>query len=208
MLITAFVSFGLLPVQLVGIVLLMASAVCFLLELKHPGLGLPTLGGVVFLVLGALWLYSSSVPSAEVSPWLIVLVAAGLVVFFGFVVRGVMEAHQTLGPLLGPISATVFAVALLCSGISSSTVGTMAGQSILEGFLEVRFSIFLRRLLTLIPAIVVIAIGLDPLKILILSQAALSFTLPFALIPLLILTNNPAVMDRFTWSPSSSRASA
>ena len=73
----------------------------------------------------------------------------------------------------------------------------MAGQIILEGFLEVRFSIFLRRLLTLIPAIVVIAIGLDPLKILILSQAALSFTLPFALIPLLILTNNPAVMDRF-----------
>jgi membrane-bound serine protease (ClpP class) len=94
MLIISFISFGLLPVQLVGLVLLVASAVCFLLELKHPGLGLPTLGGVVFLVLGALWLYSSSVPSAQVSPWLIVLVAAGLVVFFGFVVRGVMEARR------------------------------------------------------------------------------------------------------------------
>jgi membrane-bound serine protease (ClpP class) len=94
MLVTSFISFGLLPVRLVGIVLLLASAVCFLLELKHPGLGLPTVGGVVFLVMGALWLYSSSVPSAQVSPWLIVLVAAGLVVFFGFVIRGVMEARR------------------------------------------------------------------------------------------------------------------
>jgi manganese transport protein len=107
------------------------------------------------------------------------------------------QAHQTLGPLLGPVSATVFAIALLCSGLSSSTVGTMAGQVIIDGFMEVKFSIFLRRLLTLIPAIVVIAIGLDPLKILILSQVVLSFTLPFALIPLLVLTGREAVMDRF-----------
>ncbi len=73
----------------------------------------------------------------------------------------------------------------------------MAGQMILEGFLDVRFSIFLRRLLTLLPAVIVIAIGLDPLRILLLSQAALSFTLPFALIPLLILTRRAAVMRRF-----------
>jgi manganese transport protein len=77
-------------------------------------------------------------------------------------------------------------------------VGTMAGQVIIEGFLQIRFSIFLRRLITLIPAIVVIAIGLDPLKILILSQVVLSFTLPFALIPLMILTGRRKVMDRFT----------
>jgi manganese transport protein len=107
------------------------------------------------------------------------------------------EAHRTLGPLLGPTSATVFAIALLCSGLSSSTVGTMAGQVVLEGFLDVKFSIFLRRLLTLVPAIVVIAMGLDPLKILILSQVCLSFTLPFALIPLLLLTGNPDVMGAF-----------
>jgi manganese transport protein len=107
------------------------------------------------------------------------------------------EAHRTLGPLLGPTSATVFAIALLCSGLSSSTVGTMAGQVVLEGFLDVKFSIFLRRLLTLVPAIVVIAMGLDPLKILILSQVCLSFTLPFALIPLLVLTGNPDVMGAF-----------
>jgi manganese transport protein len=107
------------------------------------------------------------------------------------------EAHHTLGPLLGPTSAIVFAIALLCSGLSSSTVGTMAGQVILEGFLDIKFSIFLRRLITLIPAIVVIATGLDPLKILILSQVALSFTLPFALVPLLLLTSNGKVMGEF-----------
>jgi manganese transport protein len=141
----------------------------------------------VFAAMNGAWLVNSAM----------IIVAAAAFAGTGRDGMSIEEAHQTLGPLLGPISATVFAVALLCSGISSSTVGTMAGQIILEGFLEVRFSIFLRRLLTLIPAIVVIAIGLDPLKILILSQAALSFTLPFALIPLLILTNNPAVMDRF-----------
>jgi membrane-bound serine protease (ClpP class) len=94
MLVTSFVSFGLLPVNLVGVVLLIASAVCFLLELKHPGLGLPTAGGVVFLIFGALFLYSGSVPNAAVSPWLIALVAGALVLFFGFVVKGVMEARH------------------------------------------------------------------------------------------------------------------
>ena len=107
------------------------------------------------------------------------------------------DAHHTLGPLLGPASAMIFAIALLCSGLSSATVGTMAGQIVLEGFLDVKFSIFLRRLITLIPAIVVIATGLDPLKILILSQVVLSFALPFALIPLLILTNRVDVMGQF-----------
>ncbi len=111
------------------------------------------------------------------------------------------DAHQTLGPLLGPASATIFAVALLCSGLSSATVGTMAGQVVLEGFLEIRFSIFLRRLLTLVPALVVIAGGLDPLKILLLSQVVLSFALPFALIPLLLLTGRAAVMGRFVNKP-------
>jgi membrane-bound serine protease (ClpP class) len=94
MLVTSFISFGLLPVNLVGIVLLIASAVCFLLELKHPGLGLPLVGGVVFLIFGGLWLFSASVPNASVSPWLIALVAAGTVVFFGFVVKSVMESRR------------------------------------------------------------------------------------------------------------------
>ena len=107
------------------------------------------------------------------------------------------DAHRTLGPLLGEASAFFFAVALLCSGLSSSTVGTMAGQVIIEGFLNIKFSIFLRRLLTLIPAIIVIASGLDPLRILILSQVVLSFALPFALIPLLLLTGNRKLMGAF-----------
>ena len=107
------------------------------------------------------------------------------------------EAHRTLGPLLGPASATIFALALLCSGLSSSTVGTMAGQVVLEGFLNIRFSIFLRRLLTLIPSLVVIASGLDAFRILILSQVVLSFALPFALVPLLVLTSRKGVMERF-----------
>ena len=73
----------------------------------------------------------------------------------------------------------------------------MAGQVIIEGFLDIKFSIFLRRIITIIPAIIVIAIGLDPLKILILSQVVLSFTLPFALVPLLILTSRKSVMESF-----------
>jgi len=112
-------------------------------------------------------------------------------------VTTIEDAHRTLGPLLGPLSATVFAVALLCSGLSSSTVGVMAGQVIIEGFLDIKFSIFLRRLITIIPALVVIAIGLDPLKILILSQVVLSFALPFALIPLLVLTSRVSVMKTY-----------
>jgi manganese transport protein len=112
-------------------------------------------------------------------------------------VASIEDAHRTLAPLMGSFSALIFAVALLCSGLSSSTVGVMAGQVIIEGFLDIKFSIFLRRFITIIPAIVIIALGLDPLKILILSQVVLSFTLPFALIPLLILTGRGKVMKSY-----------
>ena len=141
----------------------------------------------VIVAMNGAWLVNSAM----------IIVAAAAFAGKGMTTMSIEAAHATLGPLLGPASATLFAVALLCSGLSSSTVGTMAGQMILEGFMQVRFSIFLRRLLTLLPALVVIAIGLDPLRILLLSQAALSFTLPFALIPLLILTQRAGVMQRF-----------
>jgi manganese transport protein len=95
----------------------------------------------------------------------------------------------------------VFAVALLCSGLSSSTVGVMAGQVIIEGFLEIKFPIFLRRFITVVPALIIIGLGLDPLKILVDSQVLLSFTLPAALIPLLILTNRESVMRDFMSAP-------
>jgi manganese transport protein len=109
----------------------------------------------------------------------------------------IQDAFHTLAPLLGRGAAIVFAVALLCSGLSSSTVGVMAGQVILEGFLGVKFPIFVRRFITVLPALAVIGLGWDPLRILIDSQVLLSFTLPAALIPLLILTKRDAVMGAF-----------
>jgi manganese transport protein len=142
----------------------------------------------VFVAMNGAWLINSAM----------IVMAAVAFSHLSNPVTTIEEAHHTLGPLLGPMAATVFAVALLCSGLSSSTVGVMAGQVIIEGFLDIKFSIFLRRLITIIPAMVVIAVGLDPLKILILSQVVLSFALPFALVPLLVLTNRASVMRSFT----------
>jgi manganese transport protein len=138
----------------------------------------------VLLAMNGAWLINSA---------MVVMAAA---VFFGgrFQVYSIEAAHTTLAPLLGSFAATAFAVALLASGLSSSTVGTMAGQVVLQGFMNFKISIFLRRLLTMIPAIVVIAWGLDPLKTLVLSQAVLSFCLPFAILPLLMLTRRQDVM--------------
>ena len=130
--------------------------------------------------------------------WLIntamVVMAAAVFYRHGLDVHSIETAHHTLVPLLGRLAGVAFAIALLCSGLSSSTVGTMAGQVILQGFLHIRISIFARRLITMVPAIAVIALGLDPLKTLILSQVVLSFCLPFALVPLLVLTRRSDVM--------------
>jgi len=138
----------------------------------------------VFAAMNGAWLINTA---------MIVMAAA---VFFthGQHVTSIEDAHQTLAPLLGGVSAMAFALALLLSGLSSSTVGTMAGQVIIEGFLNIRFSVFLRRLITMIPALIVIAMKLDPLKILVLSQVGLSFALPFALVPLILLTRRTKVM--------------
>src|SRR5512146_1908173 len=99
--------------------------------------------------------------------WLInsamIIMAAAVFFHTGQRVTSIESAHQTLRPLLGNLSAGAFAVALLLSGLSSSAVGTMAGQVIIEGFLDIKFPIFLRRLITVIPALVVIGLGLDPL---------------------------------------------
>jgi manganese transport protein len=141
----------------------------------------------VFVAMNGAWLINSAM-----------IIMAAVAFTHGTVVDDVEVAYKTLGPLLGPMAAGTFAVALLCSGLSSSTVGVMAGQVIIEGFLHIRFPIFLRRLITVIPAIAVIATGFSPLKIIVLSQAVLSFTLPAALIPLLILTNRRSVMADFS----------
>jgi manganese transport protein len=91
-------------------------------------------------------------------------------------------------------AAVLFAVALLVSGLASSSVGTYAGQVIMSGFLRRRIPLFLRRALTMIPALVTLALGVDPTWALVLSQVVLSFGIPFALVPLLLLTRDPDVM--------------
>jgi manganese transport protein len=146
----------------------------------------------VFVAMNGAWLINSA---------MIVMAAVALGLGHGGgpdVSPTIQDAFHTLGPLLGRGAAVVFAVALLCSGLSSSTVGVMAGQVIIEGFLDIKFPIFLRRVITVIPALIVIGVGWDPLKILIGSQVLLSFTLPAALIPLLLLTNRKAVMGEFS----------
>ena len=104
------------------------------------------------------------------------------------------EAHQTLAPLLGSASSWVFAVSLLASGLSSSTVGTMSGQVIMQGFVHWQIPIWVRRLLTMLPALIVIGIGLEPTRTLVLSQVVLSFGLPFALVPLALFTARADLM--------------
>ncbi len=104
------------------------------------------------------------------------------------------EAHKTLAPLLGAASSWVFAISLLASGLSSSTVGTMSGQVIMQGFLHRQIPIWLRRLVTMVPALVVIGIGLPPTRTLVISQVVLSFGLPFALVPLVLFTARAKLM--------------
>ena len=116
------------------------------------------------------------------------------------------EAHRTLEPLLGSTARWVFAVSLLASGLSSSAVGTMAGQVIMQGFLKRKISIWLRRLVTIIPSLVVIAIGLDPTRTLVISQVVLSFGLPFAIIPLVIFTSRKKIMGDLVNRPATTVA--
>jgi manganese transport protein len=107
------------------------------------------------------------------------------------------QVHALLDPLLGPGAAILFALALLASGLSSSSVGTLAGQVIMEGFIGRTIPLFLRRVITMVPAIVVIAVGVNPTRALILSQVILSFGIPFALIPLILASRDRAIMGRF-----------
>jgi manganese transport protein len=104
------------------------------------------------------------------------------------------EAHRTLEPLLGSAASWIFAVSLLASGLSSSSVGTMAGQVIMQGFLHFHIPAWVRRLVTMFPSLIVIFIGLDPTRTLVISQVVLSFGLPFAIIPLIMFTRRRDLM--------------
>ncbi|ANJ29058.1 divalent metal cation transporter [Agromyces aureus] len=106
-------------------------------------------------------------------------------------------AHAALQVSLGPIIATLFAVGLLASGLASTSVGAYAGAEIMHGLLHVRVPLIARRLVTLVPALVILALGFDPTLSLVLSQVVLSFGIPFALIPLISVTAKRGVLGRF-----------
>jgi manganese transport protein len=131
----------------------------------------------------------------------IVITAAGAFGEAGIAIESIEAAHETLAPLLGSAASVAFALALLAAGLSSSTTATLAGQVIIEGFLGVRFGLLLRRAITVIPAIVVIAAGLDAYLILIVSQVALSIQLPFAILPLVWLTARRDVLGAYANRP-------
>jgi manganese transport protein len=109
-------------------------------------------------------------------------------------IASIEEAYRTLTPLLGSLAGGVFAISLLASGLSSSTVGTMAGQVIMQGFLHWHIPLWVRRAVTIIPALIIIALGFDPTRTLVVSQVVLSFGIPFALIPLVMFTRRTDLM--------------
>jgi manganese transport protein len=115
--------------------------------------------------------------------------------------RGLLDVGNDLGQVfqgldryIGGHSGLVFGVALLASGVSSSCVGTMSGQVVMQGFIRYQIPIFLRRAITMTPALILIAVGFDPSRALVLSQVFLSFGIPFALVPLVVFTRDPELM--------------
>src|SRR6059058_536805 len=123
------------------------------------------------------------------------IIAASLFHGSGLVnVDSIEGAHAGFGSLVGGEAALAFALALLASGLASSSVGTQAGQVVMQGFIHRSIPVAVRRLVTMAPALIVLAIGVDPSGALVISQVVLSFGIPFALVPLVLLTRRPDVM--------------
>ena len=152
---------------------------------------------------------------------LIAMVLAGLInismlvvaatVFFGSGLTHVASletAHRTLQPILGGASSALFALALTASGLSSSTVGTMSGQVVMQGFVRRRIPIFVRRAVTMAPAFVVLGLTTDITRTLVISQVVLSFGIPFALLPLVFFTSKRDVMGKLVNRPLTIAAGA
>lgn len=116
-------------------------------------------------------------------------------------VADITTAYQTLTPLLGGTAALVFGISLLASGVSSSNVGTMAGQVVMQGFINFHIPVWLRRTLTMVPALSAIILGLDPTRTLVVSQVVLSFALPIPVITLIIFTQNRRIMGTLVNRP-------
>lgn len=112
-------------------------------------------------------------------------------------VAEIETAYRTLTPLLGGAAASVFLVSLMASGISSSAVGTMAGQMIMQGFVGFRIPIWVRRMVTMVPAFVVVALGVNATTALVVSQVVLSFALPIPMIALVLFTRRRDIMGEF-----------
>ncbi len=120
----------------------------------------------------------------------------------------IQDAHKTLQPLLGPAASWIFAISLLASGLSSSSVGTMAGQVIMQGFIHRRIPAWIRRVVTMVPSVLVIILGIDPTRALVLSQVVLSFALPFPVIPLVFFTRRKDLMGVLVNRPLTTVAAA
>jgi manganese transport protein len=116
-------------------------------------------------------------------------------------VAQIETAYHTLAPLLGGAAAFIFLMSLMASGISSSVVGTMAGQVIMQGFLRRRIPVWLRRSVTMVPAFIVVAAGADVTRCLVISQVVLSMVLPVPMIALLVLSRRRSVMGDFAMGP-------
>jgi manganese transport protein len=104
------------------------------------------------------------------------------------------EAHSQFSTLVGGGAALAFALALLASGLASSSVGTFAGQVVMQGFINRRIPLFARRAITMAPSLIILAIGVNPSTTLVISQVVLSFGIPFALVPMVLLTRRPEIM--------------
>jgi manganese transport protein len=131
------------------------------------------------------------------------MVVVSAAVFFrnGMVVSTMEQAHKSLQPLLGSMSSGAFGIALLASGLSSSAVGTMAGQTIMKGFVNLTVPINLRRFITMLPALIIIGLGINPMNALVLSQVALSFILPIPIIQMLTIAKRKDLMGNFANKP-------
>jgi manganese transport protein len=138
-----------------------------------------------------------SMATAGVVNMSMLAMAAGLFNARGLVgVVGIDQAYYQMGHLVGGGANLAFGLALLASGLSSSSVGTLAGQVVMEGFLRRNVPLFVRRGVTMMPALVILGIGVDPSRALVLSQVALSFGIPFALVPLVIFCADRPLMGR------------
>lgn len=130
-----------------------------------------------------------------------VIVSAAVFYKNGLVVTSIEQAKDTLAPLLGAASSGAFAIALISSGLSSSAVGTMAGQTIMQGFVGLNIKDNITRLVTMLPGMVIIFLGINPMRALVISQVTLSFILPFAIVPMLLITNRKEHMGELKNRP-------